>query len=643
MNYKSCLPLLYFFLFSVLWCSCEDNKNLKKTFVCAGKNIKELNKVIEHYKNDSDTLKWKAAMFLLENMYDHYSVKSEAIDEFVDRLHRSDTVVKVPTMNDWWRNELQKKDRPVPVYDAQVLSADFLIHEIDMAFEIWRHSRWHKEISFESFCQYVLPYRFEHEQLIEGWRDTLYRQYSPVIAEAKTMQEAFALIYRTTQKQLTRGSNAFPYIPNVLDMRKQFKASCMQHSVYLASVLRAVGLPVIIDQITGWANYSKNGHAWVALVTPEGTYTILEEDSVPQMNRVISSSFFPIKHTLEEDYPYPADFTKKVSKIYRLTFQNQANDKQNTAAPAFVSNNHFKDVSAEYGRNRTIEVLSPKVADYACLCTFFTGADWIPVWNGAWKEGKYLFDNMGDSVVYLPVYRLDDKWIPLDVPFLSVNGQPIRLSPNKKRTQRIVLTRKYPLIGTFMERWAGIRGACFEGSNDPDFRQKEVLHTIIRTPLFRNEIILKGNKAFRYIRYMSPKTYDYPMAEMEIWSGSSRLKGKPFIVNGKNADLCFDDDTFTFPDGIGIGYKIGIDLGEPKVCSRIVYYPKNDGNFIIPGHEYELFYYDKGWISLGKQQATDWKVIYDGVPTNALFVLKDRTKGDEERIFTYEDNKQIWW
>ena len=34
---------------------------------------------------------------------------------------------------------------------------------------------------------------------------------------------------------------------------------------------------------------------------------------------------------------------------------------------------------------------------------------------------------------------------------------------------------------------------------------------------------------------------------------------------------------------------------------------------------------------------------YDNVPAQALFRLHNRTKGSEERIFTYEGGKQIWW
>jgi hypothetical protein len=31
------------------------------------------------------------------------------------------------------------------------------------------------------------------------------------------------------------------------------------------------------------------------------------------------------------------------------------------------------------------------------------------------------------------------------------------------------------------------------------------------------------------------------------------------------------------------------------------------------------------------------------VPKNSVLWLRDLTKGREERIFTYENGKQVWW
>ena len=45
----------------------------------------------------------------------------------------------------------------------------------------------------------------------------------------------------------------------------------------------------------------------------------------------------------------------------------------------------------------------------------------------------------------------------------------------------------------------------------------------------------------------------------------------------------------------------------------------------------------------GQQRAIESKLTYTNVPDNALLLLKDLTKGEEERIFTYENDKQVWW
>jgi hypothetical protein len=59
---------------------------------------------------------------------------------------------------------------------------------------------------------------------------------------------------------------------------------------------------------------------------------------------------------------------------------------------------------------------------------------------------------------------------------------------------------------------------------------------------------------------------------------------------------------------------------------------------------YELLYFDKNkWVSLGMKTATVCSISYDDVPRNALLWLRNLTEGKEERIFTYEEGKQVWW
>ncbi|MDR0712503.1 MAG: hypothetical protein LBF67_09215, partial [Prevotellaceae bacterium] len=77
---------------------------------------------------------------------------------------------------------------------------------------------------------------------------------------------------------------------------------------------------------------------------------------------------------------------------------------------------------------------------------------------------------------------------------------------------------------------------------------------------------------------------------------------------------------------------------------RILYAPKSDGNAVTWGDEYELSFWDKDrWASLGKKKADNIYISFDNCPAGALFLLHNHTRGVEDRIFTYENGKQVFW
>lgn len=65
--------------------------------------------------------------------------------------------------------------------------------------------------------------------------------------------------------------------------------------------------------------------------------------------------------------------------------------------------------------------------------------------------------------------------------------------------------------------------------------------------------------------------------------------------------------------------------------------------YFTSGKEYELFYWHYGWQSLGKSLAKDQPLRFDSVPTGCLYWLVEVDSDEEERIFTIEDARQIWW
>ena len=67
------MRLIFYLLLVIFLYSCrEATSRLEQTLQLAGDNKLELQKVLDHYASDS--LKLKAAIFLIENMPGHYSL-----------------------------------------------------------------------------------------------------------------------------------------------------------------------------------------------------------------------------------------------------------------------------------------------------------------------------------------------------------------------------------------------------------------------------------------------------------------------------------------------------------------------------------------------------------------------------------------
>lgn len=178
-RYCYLLVILFFF------CCCTKS-DLEKSLDLAGENRAELEKVLEHYKNDTeDSLKLLAAKYLIENMDAHYSCQSVELDRYYVKLDsifrlnspdtpltpRQDSLLKALTY------PAQGTFAIVP--DIKTISAKFLINNIESAFEAWK-SPFARKLNFGEFCEYLLPYRAGHEKIV-GWRSLYKATFSPFL------------------------------------------------------------------------------------------------------------------------------------------------------------------------------------------------------------------------------------------------------------------------------------------------------------------------------------------------------------------------------------------------------------------------------------------------------------------------------
>ena len=123
-------------------CSMQKTKgvSLEQALSMAGENRAELEKVLEYYKHDS--LKLEAARFLIRNMPFHFSRMEYFVSPEGKRY--------VPDIRNFTDNQavkrhcdsLQEKGytiRKEIVYDIKALHSDYLIRNIDLAFQAWQN------------------------------------------------------------------------------------------------------------------------------------------------------------------------------------------------------------------------------------------------------------------------------------------------------------------------------------------------------------------------------------------------------------------------------------------------------------------------------------------------------------------------
>ena len=143
----------------------------------SGDNRGELQKVLDYYRKEKpDSMKLKAAEYLISNMAAHYAVAGETMDrlkrDIDSTLRDQPCALKLMFYLVAARIVKERGDYTVE-YDLHKITSDYLIRNIERSFKIWEEIKNHYDLSCEDFFEYVLPYRINDEPLTE-WKDTAY-------------------------------------------------------------------------------------------------------------------------------------------------------------------------------------------------------------------------------------------------------------------------------------------------------------------------------------------------------------------------------------------------------------------------------------------------------------------------------------
>jgi hypothetical protein len=414
------------------------------------------------------------------------------------------------------------------------------------------------------------------------------------------------------------------------------KKDCDDRNIITVATLRAKGIPAMIDFTPQWPN-RKMGHSW----------SIISDNSG-------KNHHFQGLEIFEHTY-LDSPMAKVFRECYAVNPELLELNLSGEIIPPLFRRIHIRDVTDEYQRTDDVTVkLDVAEGNYAYL-SVFNNINWAPIQYGKINGKKAVFKKMGRDVVYLPVYmsKNQQNLKPAALPFiLTLQGEVKPIVPDTTQLQTLTLTRKYPTFRFSSWHAAQILGAEIQAANRADFSDAVILHTIMKYGTDAGEILLDTLKTeYRYWRCYSAPDGHCSVAELNFFQYGQDItkQGKVIGSTTENETFAkkhvFDGDPLTFfisPEPSDSW--VGLDFGKPVNISRILYIPRTDGNIVTYGDEYELKYWDKNeWKSLGRKVADNVYITFGNCPIGTLFLLHDCTRGVEDRIFTYENGKQVWW
>ena len=626
-----CIIVLLFMFTS---CTSSIDRQLEDTLTFAGSNRTELEKVLHHYRNAPE--KQEAARFLLAHMKDRHFYRSAGIDSIHHYLKvatRQESCLPFDVEEKWGAYNYKNE---TPIYDAQVLTADYLIENIDLAFEAWQYREWGKHYSFEDFCHYLLPYWIGYEAP-DNWRKVFAEHFRPVLDSLYQGTDVVVAV-DTLQHYLQRTypfcyNNDFRY-PNLGGefLLEHAVGACREETDFMIYLLRSLGIPVASDRYI----YSPDaflGHSWSVFKDTTGCFIPTE-----LLRTGVSRNWTN---------------NRRKGKVYR-----EHTISQEGAGSLF--GNQLTDVTTDYYPTNRIVIphLERKGKEKEGLVGVFSMNRWIPIGKYQWKNGQAVIENIETGgLVYQPLQMKGSHWVPNGYPFLTdEEGNATALVPDTVLTETMTLTRKHPLTKYWVDIMHDMDGVRIYGSNEKNFHHSTLLGETVCDSLYRRKKFVHpmNKETFRYIKVCPPRGKRLNISELVVYEDASQGKavGCHIIqadiplggVSDYSADKALDGDNLSRFEAMNPDTDFVVELERPARIEQLLYVSRNDDNYVMSNETYELFYQDgkNGWKSLGVQTAEQEHLIYENVPKGALLWLHNHTKGVEEQVFRWIGGKQVF-
>jgi len=402
-------------------------ENVTNVLNKAGTNKSELEKVINHYKETKEVIKEEAAYFLIGNMEDQGYALYKLLDStgagvdfdvlsFKDYDHLLlgwDSIEKLKGKIDFKLDTL--------IHDYHTITGDYMIKNIDLAFEAWDNYPWAKKLSFDQFCEYILPYRSTNEPL-EDWRTYFMAELEWVrdSIKDKTDPVEAACLVNDYIKSWFRFDPRYYEHPTDLGLKEMLQnkmGRCEDMTNIAIYAMRAMGIPVMSDFTPYWAN-TGNNHAWNAILD--------KNDSV-------------IMFMGGESNPGAYKLGNKLAKVYRKTYAVQEKSLKEKMeewekAPKYLNSKSIRDVTNDYVPVKQVKIELtkgiPDSTNFAYICVFNSG-EWKAIDYTRPYGNKASYTKMGMGIAYLPAFYYDEHIIPAgDAIILTDSGKIETMKPD---------------------------------------------------------------------------------------------------------------------------------------------------------------------------------------------------------------------
>lgn len=647
-------------LFAVSSCH-RPSLSVEQSLDLADTNRVELEAVLLHYRDSG--LKEQAARFLISNMPGTVAADSNALVKYGAFYRLCDSVRSLyhDTDGGRWINltdSLWRQWKPTGIGKVELLpllhtvSAGRMIRETDLAFRAWQENPCCRNVPFEDFCEYILPFCRGSRFVVDDARTVFYHRNRDLLQQENlsvmNLTDSLMERYRGIRFSSFNGSN--PSALSCATLEQMGGGSCNDRVAFNSLLLSALGIPVAVDFVPMWGNKADR-HSWNVLpVDGHHAFDPFLRNNDWYHNRLYGN---------QGVYELYGQGEFRAPKIYRQTYSIHLETTLLNCGvplediPPLFLNYKKRDVSAEYFEASTVSVTltepAPDNARYAFLCVY-NREGWEPVQSGKIEDGRACFADMGRNIVYLPAYYKNGAVLPAAPPlWLKRDGTVVTLDGTGEATDSL------PIRNTVLATWTNrfysehLDSTLVTAVGD-DGTERMLCRITGIHPLQRVLHPTEAGSAVRRVRLHLPSD-SVALGELSFYTPAGRVE-HPHLASavkalgGGRPENWFDAYPATCFRARVEGRTLDIDLGQAVELTHIGLAP-----YVIPmiqtGATYRLLQWQRNaWQPLAELTGDGSPcLVLRHLPGNGLFRLQPADpslRTGKERIFVHEDGEVVW-